>query len=186
MVFELSISPYKYASDILHLDVFNGIVENAPYSEESFDFVLMLDLIEHLPDIPRSMSKIKSLLKPNGLILIQVPWELYHWEKRLEAFFRGMKVGTIRPDAIPVHLYFFTPDTLIKVLQKCGLNIVSQQSGNYGRIRGKINPMIFDAPDPFKSLLQKLFYKFGLRVMMRKAAPLFKMGSGIILFCKKS
>jgi len=179
---EFSESPFKYARDILHLDVFHGTLENSPFEIGSFDLILMLDIIEHLPDIPGTLDKVKKLLKPDGLILVQVPWELFHWEKRLEAFFAGKKTGTIRPDAIPVHLYFFTPETLIKVLEKNGFRIISRESGNYGRIRSKIMPSIPLTSDFKRSILMKFYYRSFSRSIMRKIAPLIKKGSGIILF----
>jgi len=183
---ELSPPPFKYAKEILHLNVHQGTVEEIPFEEGSYDLILMLDLIEHLPNIPRTLSKIRALLKPDGLILVQVPWELYHWEKRLEAFFLGKEAGKIRPDAVPVHLYFFTPETLIMVLQKNGFKIISRASGNYGKIRGKIQPKVPQAPDAMRAFLVKTYYKSGLRVLLRKIAPLLKFGSGIIIFAGRA
>jgi 2-polyprenyl-3-methyl-5-hydroxy-6-metoxy-1,4-benzoquinol methylase len=182
---ELAESPYNYARDVLHLDVFHGTVEESKFEDESFDLILMLDLIEHLPDIYRTLDRIKKLLKPDGVILVQVPWELFHWEKVLQAFFEGKKVGSIEPDALPVHLYFFTPKTLISVMRKNGFLILERCSGNYGRIRSKIAPKMSVAKDPFRENLQKIYFKSGLKKLLRSIAPTMKLGSGISLFCMK-
>ena len=53
--------------------------------ENSFDFILMTDVLEHLPDPFVAMNIVYKLLKPGGLLLKTVPWftmthsEYHYW-----------------------------------------------------------------------------------------------------------
>lgn len=46
---------------------------NIPFESESFDCIILLDVLEHIQDDNASLKKIYSLLKPNGLLLLNVP-----------------------------------------------------------------------------------------------------------------
>jgi SAM-dependent methyltransferase len=50
-----------------------GSLEDTSLPERSFDLVLALDVLEHLNDDLAGLKKIRSLIKPGGLLLITVP-----------------------------------------------------------------------------------------------------------------
>ena len=102
-----------YARDVLGIDVFSGRLEDAKYSEESFDVITLIHVFEHLPDPSETLKKARSLLKKDGILLIEVP-NFNSFEARI---FRGKWVGL----AAPLHLYQFTPRTLSIMLKRCGL-----------------------------------------------------------------
>ena len=129
---EVSPLSSRYARRELNLNVITGTVEEAELEEGSFDVVLLLDVLEHLHRPFHTLRRIGQLLSPEGILVVQCPWELYHWEEVAEALLRGKRPGTIRPDSIPAHLYFFQPRTLEAVLRKGGFRISARQSGNYG------------------------------------------------------
>jgi len=64
--------------------VYNG--KKIPFKIESFDVVLMFDVIEHIPNIKGFMEQeVKRVLKPEGNLIFQtpnkwtnVPWEIIH------------------------------------------------------------------------------------------------------------
>jgi len=50
--------------------------EALPFREESFDVLIMVDVIHHLEDIPRTLSEAMRVLKKNGRVLIFEPNKL--------------------------------------------------------------------------------------------------------------
>jgi len=53
---------------------------------ETFDAILILDVLEHLADPKAMYLHSLKLLKPNGIILISVP-NILHWSVRLSVLF---------------------------------------------------------------------------------------------------
>jgi SAM-dependent methyltransferase len=51
--------------------------QQLPIKSDSFDAVVTLDTIEHIPDDHAAMKEIMRVLKPGGLVLINVP--AYQW-----------------------------------------------------------------------------------------------------------
>ena len=49
------------------------LINDLPFRRESFDLVLMLEVIEHLPDIPHSLREIARVLKPGGIAIVTTP-----------------------------------------------------------------------------------------------------------------
>jgi len=44
-----------------------------PFTNESFDLVLMLEVIEHLADIPHALREVARVLKPAGFAILSTP-----------------------------------------------------------------------------------------------------------------
>jgi len=182
---ELSNASARYAKNVLELNVQNVPLDQADFPDNFFDVVLMLDVIEHFPDHKAAFDVVRRALKHDGIIVAQVPWELSHWEKVLCAIANGKRPGTIEPDAVPAHLCFFTPRTLRLMLEKHGLKVIKRESGNYGRIRERIFPPDTDDNCLLRRLLKIIYYRLGVRRLLRHLAPKFKQGSGIIIYARK-
>ncbi len=69
-----------------------------PYSDNTFDFILMFDVIHHLENIDQNFSEIKRVLKKNGKLIVYEPNKLNPliWIMHLiDPIERGLlKVGT--------------------------------------------------------------------------------------------
>jgi 2-polyprenyl-3-methyl-5-hydroxy-6-metoxy-1,4-benzoquinol methylase len=50
-----------------------------PEVKEDFDFIICLDVLEHLQDDVNYLSKLKDMLKDNGSILVSVPAHQFLW-----------------------------------------------------------------------------------------------------------
>lgn len=179
---EISPLSSSFARNELNLNVHTGSVESPDLDEHSYDIILLLDVLEHLHRPFDVLNRIKKLLAPEGILVVQCPWELYHWEEIAEALLRGMKPGTIEPDSVPAHLYFFQPRTLEAVLRKGGFRILARQSGNYGSIRRLVNPPAISMRNPFKGFFRFVYFRLGLQRFLYEAARLMRLGSGIIRY----
>ena len=122
----------------------------------------------------------RAALKPGGVILVQVPYELYHWEKIGQALWERKKPGTVAPDAVPYHVTFFTPRTLKAMLQKNGFAVLARYSGNYGAIRKYLSPPEIRVGSALETAARFIYYKLGLRPALQTLALWFKQGSGAI------
>ncbi|MGC9003398.1 MAG: class I SAM-dependent methyltransferase [bacterium] len=75
-----------------------GQAENLPFKDNSFDLVLALDLLEHLPDDMKGLSEMHRVLKKGGSLLITVPAYKFLWSEHDEALhhFRRYSKGEIK------------------------------------------------------------------------------------------
>jgi len=174
----------RYARDELQLDVHTGSLESAGFSGGSFDVVLLLDVLEHLHRPFEVLSEIGRILAPDGILLVQCPWELYHWEEVIEAVLRGMKHGTIEPDAVPAHLYFFQPRTLDAFIEKGNFSIIRRQSGNYGEIRRRVFPPETAQGPPVERIFRHLYFRMGIQRILYGLARRINLGNGLIRYAR--
>jgi len=101
-----------YARDRFGLDVVEGTLRDARFSDARFDVVTMWDVIEHLHDPRSTLLEIHRILKPEGMLVVSTP-NLASWDA---AFFGRHWTGL---DA-PRHLYVFSPRTLQQLLRRTG------------------------------------------------------------------
>ena len=57
-------------SQKLGLSVYNGVAENLPLENESYDFALMVTTICFIDDVDKSFREVKRILKPGGSFII--------------------------------------------------------------------------------------------------------------------
>ena len=93
--------------------------------KESFDYIILADILEHLRDPWSFLEKVRGFLKPDGRVILSVPnvchvsnlWDMLHgdWEYQEE----GILDRT--------HLRFFTRKSFMKYLEEAGLSIISTE-----------------------------------------------------------
>lgn len=91
------------------------ILEEASLDEQRFDAVTLWDVLEHVADPINLMRKCCQLLKPGGLLLLNVP-DLDSREARF--------LGRRWPLLLPEHLNYFNRASLTLCAQKSGLELV--------------------------------------------------------------
>lgn len=93
-------------------------------SDEHFDVVTCLHVIEHVADPVKFLSHLMQLVKPDGIIIIATPNLGCEYARDL-----GVNWEAVGPAD---HLLLFDSDTLERLLLKSGLNLVEMlESGNY-------------------------------------------------------
>ena len=70
---QLSESASRFARERFGIEVHVGELAQAPFAEGSFDAILMIHVLEHLPQPEAYVSQIRRLLKPGGVLWIEVP-----------------------------------------------------------------------------------------------------------------
>jgi len=86
-------------------------------SSESFDLILLLNLIEHVADPAAVLKVMRELLSPGGLILIKTP-NVDTLDCRL---FRNHNWGGFH---CPRHFVLFNRQSIIDLGQRCGLQAI--------------------------------------------------------------
>ena len=51
--------------------VLNGF--DLPFSSDTFDLVFMLDLVEHVPDLPQFLAEARRVVRPGGMLIVHFP-----------------------------------------------------------------------------------------------------------------
>jgi 2-polyprenyl-3-methyl-5-hydroxy-6-metoxy-1,4-benzoquinol methylase len=102
--------------------VIEGDIENIdlPIEPESLDVILCLDVLEHLMDPWKVISKLEMLLKPDGVIIVSIP-NVRNFHVVFPLIFRGewkyLDIGVL----VKTHLRCFTRSTAIKLIESSGL-----------------------------------------------------------------
>ncbi|MCK5782247.1 MAG: class I SAM-dependent methyltransferase [Flavobacteriales bacterium] len=95
------------------------------FADSSFDVVTMWHVLEHRYDIMETMSELKRIVKPGGLIVIALPNYKSYDAKYYKKFWAAYDV--------PRHLFHFSRKTIEIIFKKNELEL------------SKIHPMYFDS-----------------------------------------
>lgn len=120
--FELDPSEDLYKEDGSSETIIKGTIEEFK-SSKKFDLISMRHVLEHLLDPESSFLKIRSLLKKNGMIFIEVP---NIWESKpvgILSFFNFL------------HLTHFSPVSCENLLKKTGFSIIAFEKTQYSAMR---------------------------------------------------
>ncbi len=60
-------------------NIIQGSIEKLPYANDSFDVILVLDVIEHVKNDVLALSEVYRVLKPNGIAVFNTPAFKFLW-----------------------------------------------------------------------------------------------------------
>lgn len=93
--------------------------------QRRFDVITVWHVIEHVPDVSAILREIKALLDENGVVVVAVPNALSARAILFRMFPRLCPQDDDAYRAFPIHLYAFSRRALAKLIQSCGLAVVS-------------------------------------------------------------
>lgn len=105
-----------YARTEHGLDVRSGTLAEQRFEPGSFDLITLWDVIEHLPEPGQELDHIHTLLKPEGLLVVNYP-DFGSLPAKL--------LGRKWPFLLSVHLLYYTPETMRRELKKHGFEVLS-------------------------------------------------------------
>lgn len=94
-----------------HLTTIEGLE-----TDRKFDLILMLNLIEHVPDPTAVLEKARTLLKPGGLIWIKTP----NFDALDAKLFKNRSWGGFHT---PRHFVLFTKESLVRRCEAAGFKV---------------------------------------------------------------
>lgn len=114
---ELSEEQAEYCRDEHRLNVTKSVSDHRP---NSTDLVTAYAVLEHVPDVGEMVRDISQILRPGGNLVIDVP-NTRSWYQNIA---RNSWLWLIPP----AHLHYFTPQSLTRVLESCGLTVTSRKT----------------------------------------------------------
>ena len=163
---ELGARQVAVCRDVHGFDVFHGTLAEAALADGSADVVSYRHVLEHVHDVLGELGEAHRILRTDGLLLIEVPnfGGLRYKSGRLRMALHLSK-PFYRKLNLPEHLYYFTIDSLTRVLAKAGLELLSW--GTYGKTRKKRTPI----RRAYDSLRDGLKVGNKMRIVARRLAP---------------
>jgi 2-polyprenyl-3-methyl-5-hydroxy-6-metoxy-1,4-benzoquinol methylase len=127
---ETSQKQVNFIADHFKFEAVCGTLETLlPARAQYFDVTHIAHTLEHLPNPKETISQLKALTKPGGLVFVEVP-NVRSYQNRMSQIRAnfGLRKNLWKSDDFPEHLVEFTPKTLRKLMQDSGLEIVFLQT----------------------------------------------------------
>lgn len=135
----------SYVRNELKIPVTTGSIEKINFKDDSIDIITMWHILEHTPDPRKHLKKARRWLKPDGLLIVDAPnYEGTDAQKMWNSW-SGW--------SLPYHLYHFTSDTLVSMLEKHGFKIIRTKDYHSEYIKEKFKRI------PVISLFARLIAK---------------------------
>lgn len=123
-VVALDIEPEEYmdVAEMFNVRVVKCDLERdrIPLPDESFDIVVMSEVIEHLNPyyIPYTFSELNRILKYNGVLVITTP--------NIASLFRRLNLLIGRSPIYKLHVREYTLDEIVNIIEFCGFTIIEK------------------------------------------------------------
>ena len=104
----------------LNIQYDKGTGEQLPYSDGSFDCVFCCDVLEHVQDLPKVISEISRVLKPNGIFFYDTLNRTFVSKLVAIKIWQEWKRWAFMPTTVHVWEMFIKPEELKQLLQQSG------------------------------------------------------------------
>ncbi len=136
-----------------------------PFEKNSFDMIMLFDVIEHLHDSPRDLlNDLLELAKPNGLIFMTVP-NAVNIRKRIDVFFGKTNLPRFEgyywyPGPWRGHIREYVQNDLIQLAEYLNLEILELRGCDHmlHKIPGYIHPAYFIVTNIFHGWKDSWFF----------------------------
>lgn len=112
---QISANAYKFSKEKLKLEIYNQDLLEISFNKK-FDTVSIFHVLEHVTDPERYVERIYGLLNSQGRFFIEVP-NYRAWSRKLAG--RHWLALDLKH-----HLFFFTPESLVSLLEKYNFKIL--------------------------------------------------------------
>jgi SAM-dependent methyltransferase len=115
---ELSAADAAYARECFGLPVLHGSVETAPLESDRYDAVVLINVLEHILDPAAMLSRIREVLRPDGVVVVGVPVIDSAYARLL-----GARWGAVTE--APRHVSIPSFDGVVRMLRRCGFDDIA-------------------------------------------------------------
>jgi 2-polyprenyl-3-methyl-5-hydroxy-6-metoxy-1,4-benzoquinol methylase len=114
------LEPFRAAADYaratFNLDIIDGALPRSDVAAGSFDAIVMLHVIEHMPDPVASLQELRRMIRPGGMLVIETP----RFDSLVFKLLGRRERSIVACDG---HIYFFTVPTLRRMLEQNGFQV---------------------------------------------------------------
>jgi 2-polyprenyl-3-methyl-5-hydroxy-6-metoxy-1,4-benzoquinol methylase len=112
----------EYASKTFDIPMLCGAIEDFHIPKGSMDVILMMDVLEHMPDPVDGLGKIAAVLKEDGLAVIQTPC----WRETDKTYDEMKTANSVFLCHLKEreHLYLFSEISARKILNQLGFQYI--------------------------------------------------------------
>lgn len=143
-----------YVRGVLGIEVLRGLFDSLDWPGRLFDVVTLWHVLEHTRDPIAAIFKAVSWLKEDGVVVIEVPNYEGTDARRLWEDWVGWQ--------LPYHFYHFTPVTLIRVLDACGLQVIKKKTYHSETIKENLRRHVILRP--FARLVAQCYSGTGIAI----------------------
>lgn len=102
-----------------------GDVQNLPFANASFDYIIAKDIIEHVPDDHKVINEIHRVCKRGARIIIYVPHDLDGFNLSIESLVKKVTGYSIDPEV--GHLRRYTMKNFIELFNNRGFYVINSK-----------------------------------------------------------
>lgn len=130
---EIALKGWNHVRDLPGITITQASIYAQPYADNSFDGVILSEVLEHIDDEKGGLRELWRVLKPGGILAVTVPHANYPfwWDpinKTLETLFnRPIRSGTFA-GIWANHVRLYTPDHLRNVVAEAGFLVEEERS----------------------------------------------------------
>ncbi|MCF8383979.1 MAG: class I SAM-dependent methyltransferase [Chlorobium sp.] len=152
----VEMSPWvvEYGKKTFGIQIQTGVVESLDIPAGSLDAIVMMDVLEHLPDPEITMRHCIRLLKPNGILLIQTP---QFRENMLHADLVQSKHVFLDQLKTEEHLFLFSERTVTMLFRQLGISHINFEPAIFAHydmfFAVSRTPFITNNPDEIEACL---------------------------------
>jgi ubiquinone/menaquinone biosynthesis C-methylase UbiE len=144
---EVSESAVAIAKEKYDLALLAGQIQDLDLPPESFDNITLFHVLEHVPDPGMLIGRCRTMLKPQGVLVIAVPNDILAWTSKIKKLGKRLRLGPFQKfsptlglsragASREIHLSHFTPTVLHQLLENSGLHVVEESLDPYYVSRG--------------------------------------------------
>jgi 2-polyprenyl-3-methyl-5-hydroxy-6-metoxy-1,4-benzoquinol methylase len=121
----LELSPWvvEFAKKTFDIPMLLGPIEDQSIETETLDVIVLYDVLEHLPNPFVTMSIAASLLKEDGIFIVQIP--NYQENKTYEEM--SSQNDSFLSLMIPEHTYLFSHRSISEFFKRLGFNFIQYE-----------------------------------------------------------
>lgn len=128
----LELSPWvvEFARQAFHVPMYQGRLEDQKLQAASLDAIILMDVLEHLPDPVGTITTAAHLLKEDGILVVQTP-----------CYPEGLSFAKLQAEnnafllmfQPPEHVYLFSQSSIQRFLHHCNLPNIQFEQAFFGQ-----------------------------------------------------
>ncbi len=144
------------------------------HSTNTYDLIIMLDVLEHLPDPVHVLHNLKQILNKDGLIILQMP----NYKSVMANICKDWSWWMIED-----HLFHFSPKSLQLIAKKTNLELVELHTyEEYQDFRKNLDGNFMHVPQPLRKIQKAVFFALFTPIYLLMRTFIWQTGSGGLLF----